>query len=60
MGRDIPYTSIELHSGRHDFIKCYTYLQKKKNVFMGPRHYIYLKQDLKNLCYYLAVHVLTT
>jgi len=29
MGRDIPYTSTELHSVRYDFIKCYTYLQKK-------------------------------
>jgi len=31
-----------------------------KNVFMGPLDYIYLKQYLKDLCYYLAVHVLTT
>jgi hypothetical protein len=42
----------------HYFIKSNVYLQR--NIFMRLHDYIYLKRCLEDLCYHLAVQVVTT
>jgi len=59
-GRRPILTQEYINSLLHDFIKRNIYYLKYIHIFMRLHVSIYQQQHLKNLCYHLAVTVLTT